>query len=140
MVMTAQCLMNNCRNLAPDHEAFCAKHRKGPTMPIDPKELEDLIADAIADSLDVDWSHRDGARAVMRALASEGWAVVARPIDAAPDLLEALRGWDKLHSDMIAAGGALDQLPDGEIERFAAVQRDLIDKTRVALAKADCRP
>ncbi len=25
--MEAQCLMNNCRNLAPDHEAMCAKHR-----------------------------------------------------------------------------------------------------------------
>lgn len=26
-MMTAQCLMNNCRNLAPDDEAFCAAHR-----------------------------------------------------------------------------------------------------------------
>lgn len=77
--MTAQCLMNNCRNLAPDHEAFCAKHRKGPTMPIDPQELEDLITDAIDDSFDTYWLARDGARAVMRALASEGWAVVEAP-------------------------------------------------------------
>jgi hypothetical protein len=28
MTMTAQCLMVNCRNLAPDDEAFCSKHRK----------------------------------------------------------------------------------------------------------------
>ena len=27
MVMTAQCLIVNCRNLAPDDEAFCSAHR-----------------------------------------------------------------------------------------------------------------
>lgn len=75
-------------------------------MPIDPKELEDLIADAIEDSFDTYWLARDGARAVMRALASEGWAVVDRSSDAAPDLLEALRlavsyGWE--HESALAA-------------------------------------
>lgn len=34
-------------------------------------ELEDLIADAIADSMDVDWNSRTGARAVVRALRRE---------------------------------------------------------------------
>lgn len=48
-------------------------------MNIDPQELEDLIADAIMDSLDVDWGSRDGARAVVRALEREGWAVVEAP-------------------------------------------------------------
>ncbi len=32
---------------------------------------EDLIRDAIADSLDMDWSARDGARAVVRRLRKE---------------------------------------------------------------------
>ena len=36
------------------------------------KEIEDLIADAINDSLDPDWSGRDGARAVMQAMRDAG--------------------------------------------------------------------
>lgn len=32
-MMTATCLMVNCRNKAPDTEAFCAKHRDKPTQP-----------------------------------------------------------------------------------------------------------
>ena len=63
----------------------------------------------------------------------------ARLIAAAPDLLEALKGWDKLHADMIGAGGALEALPDGMIERFAKVQLELMVLTRAALAKAEGR-
>ena len=32
------------------------------------EDLEDLIAEAIGDSMGVDWTYRDGARAVIRAL------------------------------------------------------------------------
>lgn len=43
------------------------------------QEIEDLIADAISDSFDMDWTARDGARAVMRWLADEGMAIVEVP-------------------------------------------------------------
>lgn len=43
---------------------------------MDDIDLEDLMADAINDSLDMDWNGRDGARAVMRALADEGLVIV----------------------------------------------------------------
>lgn len=46
---------------------------------LDRQELEDLIADAIADSFDPDWSHRDGARAVLAALEAHGYAVIEAP-------------------------------------------------------------
>lgn len=36
------------------------------------EDLEDLIAEAIGDSMDVDWTYRDGARAVIRALEEDG--------------------------------------------------------------------
>jgi hypothetical protein len=38
----------------------------------DRQDLEDLIADAIGDSMDIDWTYRDGARAVIRALEEDG--------------------------------------------------------------------
>lgn len=38
----------------------------------DQDDIEDLISAAIGDSLDMDWSARDGAKAVMRALQNEG--------------------------------------------------------------------
>jgi hypothetical protein len=48
-------------------------------MNIDQQELEDLIAEAIADSFGPDWSHRDGARSVVQAFIAEGLAVVEAP-------------------------------------------------------------
>jgi hypothetical protein len=39
---------------------------------LDRDELTDLISDAISDSMDMDWSYRDGARAVVAALIEEG--------------------------------------------------------------------
>lgn len=39
---------------------------------MDNQDLEDLIADAISDSLEMDWTSRDGARAVVAALYAEG--------------------------------------------------------------------
>jgi hypothetical protein len=45
----------------------------GPSSRVaDRDELEDLIADAIGDSMDMDWTSRDGARAVVRALLEDG--------------------------------------------------------------------
>lgn len=41
-------------------------------MPHDREELTDLIQQAISDSLDMDWTSRDGARAVVRALQEAG--------------------------------------------------------------------
>lgn len=38
---------------------------------VDKDELADLISDAISDSMDMDWSSRDGARAVVAALIKE---------------------------------------------------------------------
>lgn len=49
--------------------------------------IEDLISDAIGDSLDMDWSARDGAKAVIRALQSEGLLLNGDSISA----LEAVR-------------------------------------------------
>ena len=43
------------------------------------QDLEDLLTDAINDSLDMDWTGRDGARAIIRMLAEEGLAVVEVP-------------------------------------------------------------
>lgn len=47
------------------------------------QEIEDLIADAINDSLDPDWSGRDGARSVMSALRDAG-AMIFWPCDEMP--------------------------------------------------------
>lgn len=44
---------------------------------LDREELIDLIADAISDSMDMDWSYRDGARAVVAALIEEGVVKIA---------------------------------------------------------------
>lgn len=56
------------------------------------------------------------------------------------DAIEALRGWQKLHDDMLEAGGDLAELPAGLIERFALVQRDLMEQTRIALANIEGIP
>lgn len=45
---------------------------------VDPDELRDFISDAITDSMDMDWSGTDGARAVVAAFEREGWTVIAR--------------------------------------------------------------
>ncbi len=36
------------------------------------EDIEDLVADAISDSMDIDWTARDGAREIMRQLAENG--------------------------------------------------------------------
>lgn len=43
---------------------------------MDNEELIDLIADAIDDSLDMDWVSTDGAKSVLRALEREGYEIV----------------------------------------------------------------
>lgn len=40
-----------------------------------PAELEDLLEEAISDSLDMDWRPRDAARAVLRELADHGLSI-----------------------------------------------------------------
>lgn len=44
-------------------------------------ELADLIAEAIDDSMDMDWRSSDGARAIVNMLAREGYSVVQRGED-----------------------------------------------------------
>lgn len=44
-------------------------------------ELEDLINDAIADSLDMDWTPKQGAKGVIAVLQREGYVVVQRGED-----------------------------------------------------------
>ena len=55
------------------------------------------------------------------------------------ELLAALKGWQKLHADMVKAGGDLNSLPDGLIDQFALVQRELMEKTDAAIARAEAR-
>lgn len=50
------------------------------TEPVsDHQDIEDLIADAIGDSIDMDWTSRDGAKAVVKALEEEGLTISAHP-------------------------------------------------------------
>jgi hypothetical protein len=48
------------------------------------QDIEDLIADAISDSLEMDWTSRDGARAVVAALREAGamifWPTAEMPM------------------------------------------------------------
>lgn len=48
---------------------------------MDNEELIDLIADAIDDSLDMDWTSTDGAKSVLRALEREGYEIVEKKND-----------------------------------------------------------
>lgn len=43
------------------------------------EELTDLIADAITDSLDMDWNSHDGARSVVAALIAAGLVILEEP-------------------------------------------------------------
>lgn len=43
---------------------------------IDREELTDDICDAITDSIDMDWTGSDGAKAVVAMFEHRGWAVV----------------------------------------------------------------
>ena len=50
-------------------------------LTVDNEELIDLIADAIDDSLDMDWLSTDGAKSVLRALEREGYVIVEKKND-----------------------------------------------------------
>jgi hypothetical protein len=52
-------------------KADCPEHMQLFTVYAANQELEDLISEAISDSLDMDWSPRDGAKAVLRAILKE---------------------------------------------------------------------
>lgn len=54
-------------------------------MPFDltREDLTDLIAEAISDSIDMDWNSTTGARYVVEALVKEGVVAFAEPEDAA---------------------------------------------------------
>lgn len=47
-------------------------------MPIDPQELEDMLDEAIGDSIDMDWTSRIGAKAIMRWLEKDGLQIVSK--------------------------------------------------------------
>lgn len=52
-----------------------------PAFAEDMEELAELIAEAIDDSMDMDWRSSDGARAIVNMLAREGYKVVRRGDD-----------------------------------------------------------
>lgn len=56
----------------PADEAIAAGLKSFPPLVIDWSDLEDDIADAISDSMDMDWSSRDGAKAVVALLMKLG--------------------------------------------------------------------
>lgn len=56
----------------PADEPIAIALRQYPPEVIDWTDLEDGIADAISDSMDMDWSSRDGARAVVAYLKQIG--------------------------------------------------------------------
>lgn len=68
----------------------------------DKQDLEGLISDAIADSLDVDWTSRDGARAVVQALVDDGIIVLLGPDDPKPGSNEWLAQSPQYHPGDIA--------------------------------------
>jgi hypothetical protein len=53
------------------------------------QDIEDLLSDAIGDSFDMDWTARDGAKAVLAALKREGLLVAAKPSEAPAGLTPA---------------------------------------------------
>lgn len=46
--------------------------------PNDLDELEDFISDVLMDSMDIDWTSRQGARAILRALEREELVIVRK--------------------------------------------------------------
>lgn len=44
-----------------------------------PAEIEDLLSDAISDSIDLDWTPRDGAKSILRELAACGLHITLTP-------------------------------------------------------------
>lgn len=56
----------------PADEAIAAGLKAFPAEVIDWSDLEDDIADAISDSMDMDWTSRDGAKAVVALLMKVG--------------------------------------------------------------------
>lgn len=57
-------------------KAASALHEEGNEWayrkPLDREEIEDFLADAITDSLDMDWDTRDGAKSILRAVEKQG--------------------------------------------------------------------
>ena len=90
----------------------------------------------------VDWEddvldvHGDVVARVDSTEGQDHQAECAHLIFAAPELLQVAHGWHNLHQEMVSAGGEFHCLPDGLIDRFAKVQRALIELTRAAIAKA----
>ncbi len=58
----------------PADEPIAIALRQYPAEVLDWSDLEDEIAEAITDSMDMDWTSRDGARAVVRLLKKLGEA------------------------------------------------------------------
>lgn len=103
--------------------------------PADWNEVEDDLSDTIADSIDMDWNSRDGAKAVVR------WLNENSPRDAAAELLEALRPFAEVLADV---GGDED---DEDLyramtkahRRAPAITVGHLRAARAAIAKAALR-
>lgn len=82
------------------------------------QDVIDTISDAIGDSMDVDWTYSDGAKAIMLAFQREGWVVMQNtasipPADTQNDIREAAAEVAEiLRSDdpMMVMEGALERL------------------------------
>lgn len=87
-------------------------------------EFKDWLAEVITDSLDMDWSSTDDARLIVERLDEQ-------PVyDAAPDLLEALKG-------VMDILGRAESNASGNPEWYFVGPR--VAKARAAIAKAEGR-
>jgi hypothetical protein len=58
-------------------------------LPWTAEEIEDMLADAISDSMEMDWTSRDGAKAIMREMADCGLHITRA--DERSDVLASLK-------------------------------------------------
>lgn len=86
----------------------------------DAQDLHDLISDAIGDSMDMDWTYSDGAKAIIRAFEREGLVVMqsdaSNPVSDAPEHISPAR-------DDAQVGDILRH-KDGRTGAFASVETD----------------
>lgn len=79
-------------------------------------DLLDIISDAIDESMDVDWTSRDGARHVLGALQIGGYLATPPPTnaDALGEVVERILDWFRKNQDMGHVSGPVDNcLIDG---------------------------
>lgn len=93
--------------------------------------VEDLLADAISDSLDMDWQPKDAVRCIMRDLDREGLTVIRTSAEA--ELVEATRGLLKIISDALQ-DDFLDASTDAGAILCGDVCSDAIYRAQQAIA------